>query len=100
MPARVVIHVAGPVHREGQDNERLLRTAVSTALDAARSASCRTVALPAVSAGVYGYPLGEATAVIASEVQTWVAGNPGELDEVILVGYDGAAAGAFREALA
>jgi O-acetyl-ADP-ribose deacetylase len=88
MPARWVIHVAGPVYDEGSDdNERLLRTAIRAALDAAAGEGARSVALPAISAGTYGYPHDEATSAIADEVANWVRGH-GDLDEVRLVGFD------------
>lgn len=99
MPSEYVVHVAGPVYRKNQENERLLRAAVRAALDAAGDTGCRSVAMPAISAGVYGYPLQEAAEVIADEAQLWVTEHPDALDEVLLVGYDGAAAAAFRQAL-
>jgi putative ATPase len=99
MPARFVIHVAGPIHRDDQDNEGPLQAAVRAALDAAKGASCRSVALPAISAGIYGYPMDEATAVIANECRAWVAQNPAALGEILLVGYDADTAAAFGAAL-
>lgn len=99
MPAMLVIHVAGPRYRQGQDNAGLLATAVAVALDAAAGEGCRTVALPAISAGVFGYPLDEATEVIASTVRSWVEENPDALDEIRLVGFDDATTAAFRAAL-
>lgn len=99
LPARFVIHVAGPRYREGQDNEGLLRLAVRAALDAAAAQGCRTVALPAISGGIFGYPLGEAAAVIASEGAAWAREHPGSLDEIRLVGFDPAAEEAFAAGL-
>jgi O-acetyl-ADP-ribose deacetylase (regulator of RNase III) len=99
MPARWVIHVVGPRYEEGQENEALLRQAVTAALDRAGELGARTLALPAISAGIFGYPLDDATAVIASEVQRWLGEHPGVLDRVVLVGYDDRAAAAFRRAL-
>jgi O-acetyl-ADP-ribose deacetylase (regulator of RNase III) len=99
LPARLVVHVAGPRHREGRDNERLLRLAVGAALTAATEHGCRTVALPAVSAGIFGYPLEEAVAVIASEAAAWARANPNALDEIRLVGYDGRVTSAFADAI-
>ncbi|HSM02939.1 MAG TPA: macro domain-containing protein [Acidimicrobiia bacterium] len=99
MPSRLVIHVAGPRFREGQDNEGLLRTAVNAALGTAAGEGVSTVALPAISAGIFGYPLSEATAVIADTARLWVDAHPGELERIILVGYDEEAAEAFRAAL-
>lgn len=99
LPARFVIHVAGPRYREGRDNAGLLRAATRAALDAAVAQGCRTVALPAISAGIFGYPLGEATAVIASESGVWARAHPGGLDEIRLVGFDPAAEAAFAAGL-
>jgi O-acetyl-ADP-ribose deacetylase (regulator of RNase III) len=99
MPARHVIHVAGPVYRQDQDNAGLLCAAVKAALDAAAAAGCRTVALPAISAGVFGYPLGEAASVITAACADWARRHT-DLDEIRLVGFDAATAEAFQGALA
>lgn len=80
-----VIHVAGPVYRDGQDNEGLLSAAVRAALDAAAAIGSRTVAFPAISAGIFGYPPREATQVLAHAVADWLQSNPGRLEEVRLV---------------
>lgn len=99
MPARWVIHVVGPRYSEGQDNESLLRGAVAAALDRGAELGARTIALPAISAGIFGYPLDEATFVIASEVAGWLAEHPDTFDRVILVGYDERTATAFGHSL-
>ncbi len=99
MSARYVIHVAGPIFREGQDNEGLLRAAVTAALEAAVAADARSIAFPAISAGIYGYPMAEAAAVLGDEVVRWVDRHPGALDEVRLVGFNEEAADHLRTAL-
>lgn len=99
MPARWVVHVVGPRYSEGQDNASMLRAAVRAALDRAAELGARSVALPAISAGVFGYPRGEATLVIASEVQTWATEHPDHLDRVVLVGFDDATADDFGRAI-
>ena len=100
MPADHVVHVAGPVYDEGRDdNADRLELAVRVALDAASEAGARSVAFPAISAGIYGYPLADATAVLATAVLGWLEDNEGRLDEVRLVGFDDAAADAFAAAL-
>jgi O-acetyl-ADP-ribose deacetylase len=86
--ARWVVHVVGPRYRPGQDNPGLLTQAVEAALDAAAGVGARSVALPAISAGIFGYPRPEACAVIARTASDWVGRNPGMLDEVRLVGWD------------
>lgn len=99
MPARAVVHVAGPVYGADPGDERLLATAVEAALDAAHAAGCRSVAMPAISAGVYGYPLREATRVIATTAARWTRAHPDAMDEILLVGFDEPTTAAFDEAL-
>ncbi len=100
LPARHVVHTVGPRYRDGSDNAELLGEAVRAALDAAAGAGCRSVALPAISAGIFGYPRPEATAVIARTVVAWLSEHPGEIDEVRLVGFDSGTAGDFAAGLA
>lgn len=100
MPASDVVHVVGPIYRPGADNEALLRQAVTAALDTAQSLGASSIALPAISSGIYGYPVDQATAVIADTVAKWVAGNPGVFTEVRLVAFGSETAAAFRAALA
>lgn len=99
LPARHLVHIAGPRYRADQDNEGLLRTAVRAALDAARDVGASSVALPAVSAGIFGYPPDEAGRVIASEALSWLGATPGPLREVRLVGFDRTAAEHFAAGL-
>jgi O-acetyl-ADP-ribose deacetylase len=99
MPAEIVVHVVGPRYHDGADNATSLAATVRAALDAAAGNGARTIALPAISAGIFGYPRGEATLVIATEVADWVAGHRGALDEVVFVAFDTAAAADFSAAL-
>ncbi|MEX2322471.1 MAG: macro domain-containing protein [Acidimicrobiia bacterium] len=96
MPARIVIHVAGPRYGEGGDDAALLALAVDTALDTAVAQGCRSVAMPAISAGIFGYPLAEACRVIADAVTAWIGSNPDTLEEARLIGFDDATTDAFR----
>lgn len=99
LPARMLVHVVGPRYREGQDNEGLLRQAVRAALDAAREASAASVALPAISAGIFGYPPNEAGRVIAEECVRWLGDQPGAVRDIRLVGIDDESARHFASAL-
>jgi len=94
-----VIHVAGPIYEDGRDNEALLRLATHAALDAASETGLHTVAFPAISAGIFGYPPAEATKVLARAAADWLEEHPGELEEVRLVGYNPATAQLFAAAL-
>jgi O-acetyl-ADP-ribose deacetylase len=99
LPARMLVHVAGPRYRDGQDNEGLLRRAVRAALQAADDAGATSVAVPAISAGIFGYPPAAAGRVIAEEALAWLGGAAATVTEVRLVGYDDAAAQHFAAGL-
>lgn len=99
LPAKYVIHVVGPRYREGQDNEGLLHDAVTAALNAAAMSGCRTVAIPAISAGTFGYPRAEACQVIVAASRKWLDRRPGLISEVRLVAFDQDLADDFRRAL-
>jgi len=100
LPCQAVVHVAGPVYKEGRDNEELLRTAVGAALAAATGEEHRSVALPAISAGIFGYPMDEASAVIASAAADWAEEHPNALHQIVLVGFSDRATEAFEAGLA
>ncbi len=99
LPARWVVHVVGPRYREGQYNANLLRQAVRAALDAAAGLGATTVAMPAISTGVFGYPLAPAAEVIVSECLCWIDQHPHRLSEIQLVAYDPQTAAALRRPL-
>lgn len=99
LPARWVVHTVGPRYREGQDNPKMLADAVEAALDAAEQVGAETVAMPAISAGVFGYPPDEATLVIARAAAEHLRSHPGNLTEVFLAGNDQAMASRFANAL-
>ncbi|MCO6438216.1 MAG: O-acetyl-ADP-ribose deacetylase [Phycisphaerae bacterium] len=64
LPARFVIHTVGPIWRGGGSGERgLLAGCYRSSLALAREYGCATVAFPAISCGVYGYPMAEAAKV-------------------------------------
>jgi O-acetyl-ADP-ribose deacetylase (regulator of RNase III) len=99
LPSRWVVHVVGPRYWERDNNQALLRQAVRAALDTSARIGARSVAMPAISSGVFGYPLEEAASLIASECVTWVTENPNQFTRIQLVGYDLRAADAFRAGL-
>ncbi|MGQ0849776.1 MAG: macro domain-containing protein [Actinomycetota bacterium] len=99
LAATYLIHVVGPRYRQGQDNAGLLEEAVRAALDAAALSGSRRIAMPAISAGVFGYPRAEACRVIVDAVHQWLDRRPGLISEVRLVGYDQSAVDDFQAAL-
>ncbi len=70
LPARYVIHTVGPVWRGGESGEpELLASCHRRSLEVARELGARTVAFPAISCGVYGYPIELAAAVALRSVR-------------------------------
>jgi O-acetyl-ADP-ribose deacetylase len=69
MPARWVIHTVGPVFAKSQDRSHLLASAYRESLRVADEIGARTVAFPAVSAGVYGWPLDDAARIAVTTVK-------------------------------
>jgi O-acetyl-ADP-ribose deacetylase (regulator of RNase III) len=68
--ARYVIHTVGPVWRDGSEGEpELLASCHRRSLEVAASLGCRTVAFPAISTGVYGYPVERAAKVAIAAVR-------------------------------
>jgi O-acetyl-ADP-ribose deacetylase len=93
LPARWVIHTVGPVWRGGGDGEpELLASCHRRALEVAKELGARSVAFPAISCGVYGYPVEQAAHVALGAVRSH------ELDLVRCVLFDDAAYEAFRRA--
>src|SRR5919202_608436 len=60
LPARWVVHTAGPIWSASEDRSALLRSCYASSLRVADGLGARTVAFPAISAGVYGWPVGDA----------------------------------------
>jgi O-acetyl-ADP-ribose deacetylase (regulator of RNase III) len=70
LPARWVIHTVGPIYGEVDDAPGLLASCHTESLRVADGLEARTVAFPAISTGVYGYPLDEAAPVAIEAVRT------------------------------
>ena len=97
LPARHVIHTVGPVWRGGDAGEpELLADCHRRALEVAAELGCRTVAFPAISTGVYGYPVELAAPVAVAAVRE-AARPPVELIRFVLFGDEHFAT--FRRAL-
>ena len=77
----------------------LLVAAVVGALDTATDLEAVTVAIPAISAGIYGYPVVEATQLIAETAAAFFSEEDSLIRSVWLVGYDDATADQFASAL-
>jgi O-acetyl-ADP-ribose deacetylase (regulator of RNase III) len=85
MPAKRVIHTVGPVYsRGGRDKAELLASCYRNSLRLALENGLKTIAFPAISTGIYGYPLEEAAKVSSQTIEDFLASNK-SLQEVRLV---------------
>jgi len=95
LAARWVIHTVGPVYSKNEDRGYVLASCHTEALRLADELGARTIAFPAISTGVYGYPLDKAAPVAVGAV----AGASTSVDEVRFVLFDDGAYEAFERAL-
>jgi len=99
LPAPWVIHTVGPIWRDGGAGEdATLASCYRSALALAAQHRCATVAFPAISCGVYGFPIPRACRIAVAEVRTFLAASPLP-ERVDLVCYDIAMYRAYLEVL-
>ncbi len=100
LPARHVIHTVGPVWRGGDTGEaELLASCYRTSLALARDLAVRSIAFPAISTGVYGYPLMAAAEVAVTTAREELAANAGDLEQVLFCVFGEEAKAAYEAAL-
>jgi len=100
LPARHVIHTVGPVWHGGERGEPgLLESAYRRCFEVGHDHRLTSIAFPAISAGVYGYPMREAAAIALSAARTARASFP-ELERIIFVQFSAGAQQVYREAAA
>ena len=99
LPARFVIHAVGPVWHGGAHGEpELLASAYRASLALARAKELVSIAFPAISTGIHGYPLAEATAVAVAAVRAEI-GKHGTLREVLFACFTQDALNAYAAQL-
>jgi O-acetyl-ADP-ribose deacetylase (regulator of RNase III) len=100
LPARYVIHAVGPVwHGGGRGEAELLASAYRAALNLALENSLQTIAFPAISTGVYGFPAGPAAAIAVGTVRAVADAHPGAFREIVFCCFSEASAEQYRAAL-
>ena len=88
LPARHVIHTVGPVWRGGGHGEpALLASCYRRSLQVAAANGVRTLAFPAISCGIYGYPLAQAAEIALDETRAFLAANHA-IETVIFALFD------------
>ncbi len=96
LPCRAVIHAVGPVWGEG-DEDRKLAAAVTSALALATAEGFRSVSLPAISTGIFGFPKARGAQVILQAVLDFIAATPATtLAEVRITIIDAPTLDVFR----
>lgn len=88
LPAKFIIHTVGPVWRGGKNGEaELLASCYEASLRLADSHGCRTLAFPAISTGIYGYPADQAAGVAVTTIRR-VVRDLIAIEAVMLVAFD------------
>jgi O-acetyl-ADP-ribose deacetylase (regulator of RNase III) len=89
LPATYVIHTVGPVWRGGGHGEaKVLASCYTEALRIASEKNLSSIAFPAISTGVYGYPQEEAARISVAAVTGFITANPTSITTVFFVVYD------------
>ena len=95
LAAKWVIHTVGPIYSPAEESAELLASSHRRSLEVARDLGAHTIAFPAISTGVFGYPL-----ELAAPIAVATVASDSHMHEVRFVLFDRAAHGAFEDALA
>lgn len=99
LPARFIIHTVGPIWQGGVASEpELLAACYGNSLKLAVDSGVRTLAFPAISCGVYGYPLDQAARIAVREVMNFLAQDD-RIETVYLVCFGEEVRQAYEQAL-
>ena len=99
LPARHVIHTVGPVWRGGECGEAAaLADCYRNSLALAETHALRSIAFPAISCGVYGFPPEAAARIAVANCRAALA-RPGTIDEIVLAAFDQRMAALLSETL-
>ncbi|MGP8253971.1 MAG: O-acetyl-ADP-ribose deacetylase [Terracidiphilus sp.] len=99
LPTRFVIHTVGPVWSGGRSGEpELLASCYRACFAIAREKGLKTLAFPAISCGIYGYPIPAAVEIAVRETRTALGANP-EIEKVIFACFGDEVFGAYMKEL-
>jgi len=97
LPAKFIVHTVGPVWQDGRSGEpELLAACYRNSLALAQQHDVRSMAFPAISCGVFGYPLDKAVAIAVREVRAFEGDAP---QRIVFCCFGERAARAYRDAL-
>lgn len=75
LPAKYVIHTVGPVYHGKETDAKLLASCYRNSMNVAKENNVHSIAFPAISTGVYGYPFEDATHIAVETVKKWLEDN-------------------------
>jgi O-acetyl-ADP-ribose deacetylase (regulator of RNase III) len=97
LPARFIIHAVGPRYRDGRHGEPgLLASCYRRSLEIADEIGARSIAFPAISTGIYGYPANEAATIAVRTIRS----TKTNVERVVLVAFDAATLALYEKLLA
>ncbi len=100
LPAKFVIHAVGPVWHGGKQGEpEALAACYRRSLELALERGCRSIAFPAISCGIYGYPMAEGARTAVRETTRFLEQHP-SIERVVFALFDDAALKAYAAVLA
>jgi O-acetyl-ADP-ribose deacetylase (regulator of RNase III) len=100
LPARFVIHTVGPVWHGGDENEdELLASCYRNSLVLAKENQLKSISFPAISTGIYGFPLDRAAQIAVRTVREFLGSNQTSSQRVLLVCFGEQSRTAFDRAL-
>lgn len=101
LPAKYVIHTVGPVWHGGNSGEaELLKNCYKNSLRIAMDQDMKSIAFPAISTGVYGYPKDQAAAIAVNTILEYTSGKVSDDFEVWLVAFDSETEKLYHNAMA
>ena len=96
LKAAYIIHTVGPIYSGSEDDPKLLRDCYINSLNLAKANGLHSIAFPAISTGVYGYPVKEAAEVSYKAVTDWLAENSDYGMDVLLACFNDKTVEAYR----
>ena len=76
LPMKYIIHTVGPIYSGKKEDKQALRSCYWNSLELAKAHDLHSIAFPAISTGVYGYPMEEAAEIVVETLEAWFQANP------------------------
>ena len=99
LKAKYIIHTVGPIYSGKEEDKVLLANCYKNSLDLAKQNGITSIAFPAISTGVYAYPIDKATAIAVKTVKEWFENNSDYEIEVIFCCFDEATYNPYKKEL-